>query len=59
MIAKLKRDNADLQREYRALRPSTAPGILTNRTTRGVTRRPIRRDTGSSRNSNDGTARWA
>lgn len=47
----------DVQTELRRLRPQTAPGTLTNRTTNGVTRRArpaVRRTTGTS-----GPARWS
>jgi hypothetical protein len=59
MIAKLKKDISEMRRDVRSLRPSSAPGILTNHTTRGVTRRPIRSESNTRNANNDGTARWA
>jgi hypothetical protein len=58
MLAKLKHEIADLRRQVATLRPSSAPNILTNHTTRGVTRRPLRSGN-QTKNNNDGVARWA
>jgi hypothetical protein len=58
MIAKLRQDTNELRREVRSLRASRAPGILTNRTTRGVIRRPLRNGN-TTRNTDGGAARWA
>jgi len=41
MIAKTRRQVKQLESKVAQLRPASAPGILTNRTTRGVTRKPI------------------
>lgn len=48
----------DLHDKVDRLKPQSAPGIITNATTRGVIRRPIRRDVGSRRRST-AVARWA
>jgi ribosomal protein L29 len=49
MIAKLKNEIKALKEQLHRLRPSIAPGGLTNATTRGVTRRPTAKSTQSSK----------
>jgi hypothetical protein len=57
MLGKLRSELEKTKRMLAQLKPQSAPGILTGRTTRGVTRVPTRKATEQT-NSN-GVARWA
>ena len=52
---KLRNELKSLRAEVAKLRPAPAPGILTNRTTRGVTRRPLRTTTSTTSSDSDDT----
>lgn len=41
-MKKLEQRIEALERAVAALRPASSPGMITNRTTRGVVRRPLR-----------------
>lgn len=59
-LLSMARDVKDLKREVRSMRPSFSAGLLTNYTTRGVTRTPI--TFGAQFNANNSTAkepRWS
>lgn len=51
----IKRRLDNIERQLKALTPQTAPGILTNRTTQGVTRMPTLRSNAGNRTSDNGT----
>jgi len=57
MLGKLKSEVRKLKAELAKLKPASAPGMLTNRTTRGVTRRSITTANTSGKASDD-VPRW-
>lgn len=56
MNAKVRRDLKELQRKVETLKPASAPGMRTNRTTRGVTRRPV--ESAGSGETTNSVPRW-
>lgn len=58
VLAKLRTDINRANRMLAQLKPQSAPGILTNRTTRGVTREPINKE-GNGTGDKGNVARWA
>lgn len=55
----LARDVKNLKSGFETVQQSRAPGVLTNRTTRGVTRKPLSTVSSNAPSTSDKAPRWA